>query len=153
MPSSWCYNNNDNYCKKYGRLYSWEASLNACPEGWNLPLEKEYETLLNYFGNSELDRARALSLNGSSGFNDLLAGINKYNSYEDLGFRSCYWLNSASMLEYKPCLEIRKNLAEMSAGNILWGYSVRCIKKQDPQSHVLAVMEENNKKNSECRRR
>ena len=25
------------YCKKYGRLYKWDAAKKACPEGWHLP--------------------------------------------------------------------------------------------------------------------
>jgi len=50
-PDSWCYNNNDSTCAKYGRLYSWEAAKkNACPAGWHLPSEDEWLKLVaGYF--------------------------------------------------------------------------------------------------------
>lgn len=30
-------------CDKYGRLYTWIAAMNACPEGWHLPSKVEFE--------------------------------------------------------------------------------------------------------------
>jgi uncharacterized protein (TIGR02145 family) len=30
---SWCYNDSDSYCEKYGRLYDWEAAMKVCPAG------------------------------------------------------------------------------------------------------------------------
>ena len=34
--SSWCYNNEPANCEKYGRLYTWDAAMSACPAGWRL---------------------------------------------------------------------------------------------------------------------
>jgi hypothetical protein len=28
-------------CKKYGRLYDWNAAMTACPSGWHLPTFEE----------------------------------------------------------------------------------------------------------------
>lgn len=42
---SWCYNNNDGYCKKYGRLYNFDAAKTACPYGWHLPSDGEWKEL------------------------------------------------------------------------------------------------------------
>ena len=39
---SWCYKDNPDNCKKYGRLYSFEAAKKLCPEGWRLPTRKEW---------------------------------------------------------------------------------------------------------------
>ena len=70
-PNSFCYNNADSNCTKYGRLYLWTAALDSvhlyenddedcgyckpcppkyplrgvCPKGWHLPTETEWETL------------------------------------------------------------------------------------------------------------
>ena len=44
--SSACYGNNRENCKKYGRLYTWNAALSACPIGWHLPSLDEWEKLL-----------------------------------------------------------------------------------------------------------
>ena len=45
--SSACYGNNRENCKKYGRLYTWNAALSACPIGWHLPSLDEWEKLLD----------------------------------------------------------------------------------------------------------
>ena len=44
MKNTYCYNGND--CKKYGRYYSWEDAKNACPEGWDLPTNYDFEQLM-----------------------------------------------------------------------------------------------------------
>jgi len=43
-----CYNDEPAYCQKYGRLYSWQAALKACPSGWHLPSNAEWEVLYRY---------------------------------------------------------------------------------------------------------
>ncbi|MBP5753363.1 MAG: hypothetical protein J6W60_10995, partial [Treponema sp.] len=43
---------------KYGRYYTWEAALEACPEGWHLPDSTEWATLRESVGE---DAAKALS--------------------------------------------------------------------------------------------
>ena len=40
-----CYDMRDSNCKKSGRLYNWETAMNACPAGWHLPSNKEWEDL------------------------------------------------------------------------------------------------------------
>ena len=42
---SFCFNDSAEYCAKYGRLYSWEAAMNACPPGWHLPDTNEFKKL------------------------------------------------------------------------------------------------------------
>ena len=42
---SLCLNDNSHHYEKYGRLYSWNAAMKACPTGWHLPSESEFETL------------------------------------------------------------------------------------------------------------
>lgn len=32
---------------KYGVLYNWPAAVNACPEGWHIPSDAEWTTLVN----------------------------------------------------------------------------------------------------------
>jgi uncharacterized protein (TIGR02145 family)/uncharacterized repeat protein (TIGR02543 family) len=41
-----CYDGNGFNCDRYGRMYEWkEAFLSACPAGWHLPTEAEWEDL------------------------------------------------------------------------------------------------------------
>jgi len=50
INSSWCYNDSDSYCKKYGRLYDWNTANKACPAGWHLPSRSEWDALVNAAG-------------------------------------------------------------------------------------------------------
>ncbi|MCQ2106215.1 MAG: fibrobacter succinogenes major paralogous domain-containing protein [Fibrobacter sp.] len=43
---SMCYDNKEGNCKEYGRLYTWEATINACPSGWHLPSKEEFDAFL-----------------------------------------------------------------------------------------------------------
>lgn len=40
-----CYENNAAYCATDGRLYTWNEALSACPSGWHLPTDAEFNTL------------------------------------------------------------------------------------------------------------
>jgi uncharacterized protein (TIGR02145 family) len=46
--TSWCYEDNPAMCETYGRLYTWDEALTACPTGWHLPSDQEWATLINY---------------------------------------------------------------------------------------------------------
>ncbi|SMP44752.1 FISUMP domain-containing protein [Fibrobacter sp. UWB10] len=50
MEGSFCYDDQDSNCVKYGRLYLWDVVNDACPEGWHLPYEYEYEELFEAVG-------------------------------------------------------------------------------------------------------
>ena len=47
-PKSYCNNFSEVDCDYYGRLYFWDAAVNACPEGWHLPNKKEWDELVSY---------------------------------------------------------------------------------------------------------
>jgi uncharacterized protein (TIGR02145 family) len=51
-----CYNNDPLNCSRYGRLYTWETAKMICPtsEGWQLPTDKDWQTLLNYLGGQKI---------------------------------------------------------------------------------------------------
>ena len=51
--NSWCYNNEDSNCEKYGRIYDWASATKICPSGWHLPSEKEWQTLIDFAGGKE----------------------------------------------------------------------------------------------------
>ena len=58
VDGSRCYGDSIENCTKYGRYYTWEAALEACPEGWHLPDSTEWATLRESVGE---DAAKALS--------------------------------------------------------------------------------------------
>lgn len=44
--TAWCYNpNNLNNSRKHGILYTWNAAQQACPEGWHMPTNEDWDEL------------------------------------------------------------------------------------------------------------
>ena len=48
--NSWCYEDDTANCAVYGRLYDWETAKTACPAGWHLPSEDEWDQLIAFLG-------------------------------------------------------------------------------------------------------
>lgn len=71
--SSWCYDNNDNKCIEFGRLYNFDAAKSVCPDGWHLPTEKEWESLITTYGGGK-SAYNYLVKGGKSSFDALLGG-------------------------------------------------------------------------------
>ncbi|MGM9985218.1 MAG: fibrobacter succinogenes major paralogous domain-containing protein [Fibrobacter intestinalis] len=47
---SYCYEDKKFFCHKFGRLYTWNAAMQACPAGWHLPSDNELKTLFETVG-------------------------------------------------------------------------------------------------------
>jgi uncharacterized protein (TIGR02145 family) len=47
---SWCNSNISANCATYGRLYNWTTASVACPSGWHLPSDAEWQTLEKALG-------------------------------------------------------------------------------------------------------
>lgn len=91
VPGSWCYDNNPENCKKYGRLYTYEAAIKFCPKGWHLPSDEEWTQLVNALGGEET-AGKQLKDNGKSGFNALLGGSRiPMGSFGLVGNYGCFW--------------------------------------------------------------
>jgi len=45
IGNSWCFEDDDFYCQKYGRLYDWSTAAKVCPVGWHLPSDLEWNEL------------------------------------------------------------------------------------------------------------
>ena len=50
---SYCYNDDNSNCHKFGRLYTWKEAMKACPTGWQLPDRKDWNFLSKYLGASK----------------------------------------------------------------------------------------------------
>jgi len=64
--NSKCYENKPENCEKYGRLYDWETAMKACPYGWHLPSDKEWQVLVNFAGGKKVAGKK---LKAKSGWN------------------------------------------------------------------------------------
>ncbi|MDR0331404.1 MAG: fibrobacter succinogenes major paralogous domain-containing protein [Chitinispirillales bacterium] len=65
--TSWCYDNNESNCAKYGRLYDWETAASACPSGWRLPSRDEWNALIETAGGENVAGAKLKSKSGWKG--------------------------------------------------------------------------------------
>lgn len=43
-----CYDLDDANCEKYGRMYNYDAAEHACPKGWRLPTEEDFNEAIYY---------------------------------------------------------------------------------------------------------
>jgi len=62
-----CYKNKAANGEKYGRLYDWETAKKACPAGWHLPSDKEWQTLVDFV---TCKKKNAKYLKAKSGWDD-----------------------------------------------------------------------------------
>ncbi|VAW19445.1 hypothetical protein MNBD_BACTEROID01-620 [hydrothermal vent metagenome] len=102
IPGSYVYDNKEELRAKIGLLYTWEAAMKACPKGWHLPSDNEWEMLVDKFGGYE-KAGKALKskkgwaeVNGtnSSGFNAIPAGYRATDGSFDYLDRFGFWWSS-----------------------------------------------------------
>jgi len=70
-----CYGNEPENCAKFGRLYSWFEARQACPAGWHLPSDNEWQALVDFAGNEKVYEFLAL-LGGNGNSNGNFYNIN-----------------------------------------------------------------------------
>ena len=108
-------------CQKYGRLYDWKTAKTACPSGWKLPSNAEWEKLLHYVdGTSDTEspyhsetagkylKAKSGWIDDFRGQSGEVNGIDKYDfsalpggsigasngNYETVGQYGLWWSSS-----------------------------------------------------------
>lgn len=147
MENSYCYEDDVNNCQKYGRLYTWSAATNACPEGWTLPSTIDWNTLMH--GDGEGWSAAGRLLKSTEGWYNNGNGPDSYHfTALPAGFRTsggsfrnesncAYFWSSMDDGDNKADL-VSLNYAENAAGaneyDKEYGLSVRCIKNPNGNS-------------------
>jgi len=147
---SWWYNNDEENGKIYGRLYTWEAALLACPSGWHLPSNIEWNDLLinNGVTQSELNiegwigtdiGERMKSTSGwndngngtnTSQFNGLPGGTYGNGEFMSIGEHGFWWSSTQKDYEFSYEYDLSYNDNKIYFGH--WGKiharSIRCVK-------------------------
>lgn len=126
----WIYGDDPKNEKKYGRLYTWEAAKKACPPGWRLPTNEEWNALLVSFGGPE-EAYEALTEGGSSDFAVLPGGWRTTDgTFGLLGYYGNYWSGTQEGTQGAWFYEFSSN-----GGELCWNYddkslglSCRCVK-------------------------
>lgn len=141
---SYCYEDKISNCDKYGRLYTWDAAITACPSGWHLPTHAEWETLVTAVGGESGAGTKLKSTSGwlkdgngsdSFGFSALPAGERNLSpagsgpeAYTPVGHIACFWSSTDKG---------RHNTELFAESDDVWiynpddrgrGKSVRCLK-------------------------
>jgi uncharacterized protein (TIGR02145 family) len=139
------YNNDTTHSNTYGRLYNWYAVIdtrNIAPEGWHVPTQDEWNTLVQFLGGGavaggklkETGTAHWNSPNRGAtnayGFSGLGAGT-RLTIFSGIGQEGTYW-NASIWAETKDPWVTSLFYNSMGAGAISYdehnGLSVRCIK-------------------------
>lgn len=137
--SSFCYDDDPAYCETYGRLYTWNASLEVCPAGWHLPDTSEWAALVKVVGDIAGTKLKAtsgwhwLDYDGGNGtdaysFSALPAGFRYHDGgYSNEGYNAVFWSFSVedayTMILYYDTYEV-----VLRNDNLNGAYSVRCLK-------------------------
>ena len=133
-----CYEDSEDNCSKLGRLYSWKDAKRACPNGWHLPSEQEFQKLLD-FTIGEKQSYSMLADNSlwngknSSGFSAIPAGAKTFNGYIGKGSMALFWSSSQSSVGYARSLSFLGEMSFLSPEDYYNKYSVRCIQGDEPE--------------------
>lgn len=105
VDGSSCYRDSSKYCDMYGRLYSWDAAMKVCPEGWRLPDTTDWTILFEFVGGkataaTHLKATTSWTKNGDGngddafGFSAFAAGGSDTGSdvkYAGKGIDAAFW--------------------------------------------------------------
>lgn len=158
MEYSYCYEEEEANCAKYGRLYLWFAALEACPAGWHLPSKEEIEELLKTVGAEQTVIEKHITWIGAAkklksakgwkkhkdkkgngkdafGFTALPAGgmredMDHNVSYFNQGTDAYFWSSTeyGEFCAYYMRLGNRNGNGSLPSFSRFDGFSVRCLK-------------------------
>ncbi|MCL2689812.1 MAG: fibrobacter succinogenes major paralogous domain-containing protein [Chitinispirillia bacterium] len=141
---SFCYDNDDEICDKYGRLYDWNAAMDACPAGWVLPGRDDWNALFwaadgaNFLAGRKLKSRKGWDNKGNGrdnfGFSALPGGYSwVHNAFAGIGTSGGWWssahsgalnMNAWGWNMYSDRTSLSENLYNNNRG-----LSVRCVEE------------------------
>jgi uncharacterized protein (TIGR02145 family) len=141
MSPSYCYDDAELNCRRYGRLYTWESAQRGCQslgDGWRLPTDDEWRQMAKRYGgviDDSADKGRAaftaLMSGGTSGFNAVLGGNRSNGQYERLEAHGVYWTASENDPVSAPFYNFGKGgqaLNRQPQGEKQMAISARCVR-------------------------
>lgn len=89
LEDSFCYEEEEANCAKYGQLYIWKTATEACPAGWHLPSKGEFETLIEFVGGEDVAGTKLATTSGWKDFN--YSSLNGTDDYSFSALPGGYW--------------------------------------------------------------
>ena len=104
-PDSYCYEDQEANCRKYGRLYTWEAAKRGCEmlgNSWRLPTNEEWRAMAAHYGGIREEAAdggktayKKLLKKRKAKFRALLSGGRDADGeYKRLNAHGFYWTST-----------------------------------------------------------
>ena len=130
--AQYCYDDLPANCEADGALYTWHAAKVACPAGWKLPDNAEWETLITNLGGFDVAGGK-MKVGGSSGLEMRYVGFKLKDGdyYEDHGIGALVWSfeeDSETRAWYYAVSNNLGNEVEKSSTFKPSGLCVRCLK-------------------------
>ena len=141
--SSYCFEDAELNCRRYGRLYTWESAQRGCRslgDGWRVPTDDEWRQMVKHYGGVGNDSPgkgkaayTALLSGGTSGFDAVLGGNRSVDGqYERLEAHGFYWTVSETDPSTAPFYNFGKGsqaLYRQPQGQKQMAISVRCVRE------------------------
>jgi uncharacterized protein (TIGR02145 family) len=129
----------------YGRLYNYYAiadTNNICPNGWHIPTDAEWMTLISYLGGENVAGGKLkkidstwnmpnTSANNETGFSALPGGFRNFNgSFIEIGYNSSWWSSTSVSFSSAYYQDLSYNNGQIYKGvaHFRSGFYVRCVK-------------------------
>ena len=145
IEGSYCYEDAPPNCRRYGRLYTWDAAQRACRslgDAWRLPTNDEWRQLAKHYGGVLGDSEdggkaayAALVTGGNSGVDVVFGGRRDPNGeYARLDAHGFYWTASQSGHDAAWFYNFggQRFLNRHSDGDKQTALSVRCVRNDEP---------------------
>lgn len=137
--NSFCYDDSVDNCMAYGRLYTWDAAKKACPAGFRLPNQEDFESLWTAAG-ADFNAAYLLKTTygwkGETNGNDTLkfsampAG-NRFDdeTYGNMSKFAFFWSSDEDGSGSRVWFMTNKSMGfSYSTKPKVFGFSVRCVR-------------------------
>jgi len=132
-PNSFYYERDSINNVEEGRLYFFSSAIAACPKGFHLATDEEWQTMINFLGGDSLAKVKLMK-GGETGMNISLSGYRSANSANDLfgkkGEIGFYWTSTvkAEQVAYGRTIDKNSNLIESKGYRRANAFSVRYLK-------------------------
>jgi uncharacterized protein (TIGR02145 family) len=140
---SWICSNDSTQAETYGRLYDWTAAQKACPSGFHLPTEAEWNDLIAALDGPEQAAGKLAAydtigrtpdfIGKHMGFVSIFGGVrHKDGNFSGIGLWGGFW--SATPVDNDNAINFLvahgSNGLEKSSNSKAAGFLVRCVRKK-----------------------